>query len=176
MMAPFFFFFQVGTGHTVAKLADASELPGVTVAQVNYSTVTDGEVKKHPDYFSRSTKCKRRNELMFDAYFLCGCRVGGAELGSPRRRDDNPNHSGLGGHTGRRLPGRSRRRSEPRDSARRHSHNGSEQVRKFLHAHSQKNRNTKCLQDFDLVGNFDAADLKVLEPVQFITPGKKMPC
>ncbi|XP_038145328.1 nuclear respiratory factor 1 isoform X1 [Cyprinodon tularosa] len=33
---------QVGTGHTVATLADASELPGVTVAQVNYST--DGEV------------------------------------------------------------------------------------------------------------------------------------
>lgn len=33
---------QVGTGHTVATLADASELPGVTVAQVNYSTV-DGE-------------------------------------------------------------------------------------------------------------------------------------
>ncbi|CAL8337218.1 unnamed protein product [Arctogadus glacialis] len=32
---------QVGTGHTVATLADASELPGVTVAQVNYSTVTD---------------------------------------------------------------------------------------------------------------------------------------
>lgn len=40
-------FVQVGTGHTVAKLADASELPGVTVAQVNYSTVTDGEVKVH---------------------------------------------------------------------------------------------------------------------------------
>lgn len=37
-------FSQVGTGHTVATLADASELPGVTVAQVNYSTVTDGEV------------------------------------------------------------------------------------------------------------------------------------
>lgn len=37
-------FIQVGTGHTVATLADASELPGVTVAQVNYSTVTDGEV------------------------------------------------------------------------------------------------------------------------------------
>ncbi|TNM91342.1 nuclear respiratory factor 1 isoform X1 [Takifugu flavidus] len=37
---------QVGTGHTVAKLADASELPGVTVAQVNYSTVTDGEVEQ----------------------------------------------------------------------------------------------------------------------------------
>lgn len=36
--------FQVGTGHTVATLADASELPGVTVAQVNYSTVTEGEV------------------------------------------------------------------------------------------------------------------------------------
>ncbi|XP_071386754.1 nuclear respiratory factor 1 isoform X3 [Centroberyx affinis] len=35
---------QVGTGHTVATLADASELPGVTVAQVNYSTVTDGEM------------------------------------------------------------------------------------------------------------------------------------
>ncbi|XP_077090572.1 nuclear respiratory factor 1 isoform X1 [Siphateles boraxobius] len=36
---------QVGTGATVATLADASELPGtVTVAQVNYSTVTDGEV------------------------------------------------------------------------------------------------------------------------------------
>ncbi|KAF3859188.1 hypothetical protein F7725_021587 [Dissostichus mawsoni] len=34
---------QVGTGHTVATLADASELPGVTVAQVNYATVTDGE-------------------------------------------------------------------------------------------------------------------------------------
>ncbi|XP_031438559.1 nuclear respiratory factor 1 isoform X2 [Clupea harengus] len=35
---------QVGTGQTVATLADASELPGtVTVAQVNYSTVTDGE-------------------------------------------------------------------------------------------------------------------------------------
>lgn len=39
------FIFQVGTGHTVATLADASELPGVTVAQVNYSTVTDGEVR-----------------------------------------------------------------------------------------------------------------------------------
>lgn len=37
---------QVGTGATVATLADASELPGtVTVAQVNYSTVTDGEVR-----------------------------------------------------------------------------------------------------------------------------------
>lgn len=35
---------QVGTGHTVATLADASELPSVTVAQVNYSTVTDGEI------------------------------------------------------------------------------------------------------------------------------------
>ncbi|XP_041110478.1 nuclear respiratory factor 1 isoform X1 [Polyodon spathula] len=36
---------QVGTGATVATLADASELPGtVTVAQVNYSTVTDGEI------------------------------------------------------------------------------------------------------------------------------------
>ncbi|XP_029318285.1 nuclear respiratory factor 1 isoform X1 [Cottoperca gobio] len=35
---------QVGTGHTVATLADASELPGVTVAQVNYATVTDGEL------------------------------------------------------------------------------------------------------------------------------------
>ncbi|KAK5616233.1 GTPase regulator Nrf1 [Crenichthys baileyi] len=38
---------QVGTGHTVATLADASELPGVTVAQVNYSTVTDGEVEQN---------------------------------------------------------------------------------------------------------------------------------
>uniref|UniRef100_A0A8C6UME3 Nuclear respiratory factor 1 n=1 Tax=Neogobius melanostomus TaxID=47308 RepID=A0A8C6UME3_9GOBI len=37
---------QVGTGHTVATLADASELPGVTVAQVNYSTV-DGEVNQN---------------------------------------------------------------------------------------------------------------------------------
>ncbi|XP_066525136.1 nuclear respiratory factor 1 isoform X2 [Hoplias malabaricus] len=37
---------QVGTGATVATLTDASELPGtVTVAQVNYSTVTDGEVE-----------------------------------------------------------------------------------------------------------------------------------
>lgn len=35
---------QVGTGHTVATLADASELPSVTVAQVNYSTVSDGEI------------------------------------------------------------------------------------------------------------------------------------
>ncbi|XP_018602542.1 nuclear respiratory factor 1 isoform X1 [Scleropages formosus] len=35
---------QVGTGATVATLADASELPTtVTVAQVNYSTVADGE-------------------------------------------------------------------------------------------------------------------------------------
>ncbi|KAM3587693.1 uncharacterized protein V6R79_012102 [Siganus canaliculatus] len=38
---------QVGTGHTVATLTDASELPGVTVAQVNYSTVTDGEVEQN---------------------------------------------------------------------------------------------------------------------------------
>uniref|UniRef100_A0A672ZX62 Nuclear respiratory factor 1 NLS/DNA-binding dimerisation domain-containing protein n=1 Tax=Sphaeramia orbicularis TaxID=375764 RepID=A0A672ZX62_9TELE len=38
---------QVGTGHTVATLADASELPGVTVTQVNYSTVTDGEVEQN---------------------------------------------------------------------------------------------------------------------------------
>lgn len=38
---------QVGTGHTVATLADASELPGVTMAQVNYSTVTDGEVEQN---------------------------------------------------------------------------------------------------------------------------------
>ncbi|XP_013856517.1 nuclear respiratory factor 1, partial [Austrofundulus limnaeus] len=38
---------QVGTGHTVATLADASELPGVTVAQVNYSAVTDGEVDQN---------------------------------------------------------------------------------------------------------------------------------
>ncbi|XP_066852163.1 nuclear respiratory factor 1 isoform X5 [Anser cygnoides] len=36
---------QVGTGATVATLADASELPTtVTVAQVNYSAVTDGEL------------------------------------------------------------------------------------------------------------------------------------
>ncbi|XP_048862003.1 nuclear respiratory factor 1 isoform X1 [Brienomyrus brachyistius] len=35
---------QLGTGATVATLADASELPAtVTVAQVNYSTVTEGE-------------------------------------------------------------------------------------------------------------------------------------
>uniref|UniRef100_A0A4W4DQV0 Nuclear respiratory factor 1 NLS/DNA-binding dimerisation domain-containing protein n=1 Tax=Electrophorus electricus TaxID=8005 RepID=A0A4W4DQV0_ELEEL len=39
---------QVGTGATVATLTDASELPGtVTVAQVNYSTVTDGEVEQN---------------------------------------------------------------------------------------------------------------------------------
>ncbi|XP_056280880.1 nuclear respiratory factor 1 isoform X2 [Pseudoliparis swirei] len=38
---------QVGTGHTVATLADASELPGVTVAQVNFTTVTDGEVEQN---------------------------------------------------------------------------------------------------------------------------------
>ncbi|MBN3298422.1 NRF1 factor, partial [Amia calva] len=39
---------QVGTGATVATLADASELPTtVTVAQVNYSTVTDGEVEQN---------------------------------------------------------------------------------------------------------------------------------
>uniref|UniRef100_A0A674D9F2 Nuclear respiratory factor 1 n=1 Tax=Salmo trutta TaxID=8032 RepID=A0A674D9F2_SALTR len=38
---------QVGTGQTVATLADASELPGtVTVAQVNY-TVNDGEVEQN---------------------------------------------------------------------------------------------------------------------------------
>lgn len=152
MVAPFFS--QVGTGHTVAKLADASELPGVTVAQVNYSTVTDGEVatffvpwKKHPCYFDSATKYERLNELTLDAYSLCCCRVGGAELGSPRWWDDNPNHSGLGGHTGRRVPGRSRRRSEPRDPARSHSHDGSEQVSKFLHSHSQE----KFLQDFYLV-------------------------
>lgn len=37
---------QVGTGATVATLADASELPTtVTVAQVNYSAVADGEVR-----------------------------------------------------------------------------------------------------------------------------------
>ncbi|XP_063164006.1 nuclear respiratory factor 1 isoform X1 [Candoia aspera] len=37
---------QVGTGATVATLADASELPTtVTVAQVNYSAVTDGETE-----------------------------------------------------------------------------------------------------------------------------------
>ncbi|XP_062860152.1 nuclear respiratory factor 1 isoform X1 [Trichomycterus rosablanca] len=39
---------QVGTGATVATLTDASELPGtVTVAQVNFSTVTDGEVDQN---------------------------------------------------------------------------------------------------------------------------------
>ncbi|XP_039201663.1 nuclear respiratory factor 1 isoform X3 [Crotalus tigris] len=39
---------QVGTGATVATLADASELPTtVTVAQVNYSAVTDGEVEQN---------------------------------------------------------------------------------------------------------------------------------
>ncbi|KAJ8262253.1 hypothetical protein GJAV_G00164330 [Gymnothorax javanicus] len=39
---------QVGTGATVATLADASELPTtVTVAQVNYSTVADGEVEQN---------------------------------------------------------------------------------------------------------------------------------
>ncbi|XP_069764999.1 nuclear respiratory factor 1 isoform X2 [Narcine bancroftii] len=39
---------QVGTGATVATLADASDLPGtVTVAQVNYSTVQDGEVEQN---------------------------------------------------------------------------------------------------------------------------------
>uniref|UniRef100_A0A8C8BL25 Nuclear respiratory factor 1 n=1 Tax=Otus sunia TaxID=257818 RepID=A0A8C8BL25_9STRI len=38
----------VGTGATVATLADASELPTtVTVAQVNYSAVTDGEVEQN---------------------------------------------------------------------------------------------------------------------------------
>ncbi|XP_045068644.1 nuclear respiratory factor 1 isoform X7 [Coregonus clupeaformis] len=38
---------QVGTGQTVATLADASELPGtVTVAQVNY-TMNDGEVEQN---------------------------------------------------------------------------------------------------------------------------------
>ncbi|CAJ0926921.1 unnamed protein product [Ranitomeya imitator] len=38
----------VGTGATVATLADASELPTtVTVAQVNYSTVSDGEVEQN---------------------------------------------------------------------------------------------------------------------------------
>lgn len=42
-----FYVFQVGTGATVATLADASELPTtVTVAQVNYSAVADGEVRK----------------------------------------------------------------------------------------------------------------------------------
>lgn len=56
------------------------------------------------------------------------CCVGGAELGSPRRRDDNPNHSGLRGHAGGRLPGRGRRRRHPGDSAWSHSHDGSEQV------------------------------------------------
>nr|XP_056701857.1 nuclear respiratory factor 1 isoform X1 [Euleptes europaea]XP_056701858.1 nuclear respiratory factor 1 isoform X1 [Euleptes europaea] len=39
---------EVGTGATVATLADASELPTtVTVAQVNYSAVTDGEVEQN---------------------------------------------------------------------------------------------------------------------------------
>ncbi|XP_058438821.1 nuclear respiratory factor 1 isoform X1 [Marmota monax] len=39
---------QVGTGATVATLADASELPTtVTVAQVNYSAVADGEVEQN---------------------------------------------------------------------------------------------------------------------------------
>ncbi|NXF41459.1 NRF1 factor, partial [Nyctibius bracteatus] len=39
---------SVGTGATVATLADASELPTtVTVAQVNYSAVTDGEVEQN---------------------------------------------------------------------------------------------------------------------------------
>ncbi|XP_038608450.1 nuclear respiratory factor 1 [Tachyglossus aculeatus] len=39
---------QVGTGATVATLADASELPTtVTVAQVNYSAVSDGEVEQN---------------------------------------------------------------------------------------------------------------------------------
>ncbi|KAG9346875.1 hypothetical protein JZ751_005802, partial [Albula glossodonta] len=42
------FWAGVGTGATVATLADASELPAtVTVAQVNYSTVTDGEVEQN---------------------------------------------------------------------------------------------------------------------------------
>ncbi|XP_054844652.1 nuclear respiratory factor 1 isoform X1 [Eublepharis macularius] len=42
------FSFWVGTGATVATLADASELPTtVTVAQVNYSAVTDGEVEQN---------------------------------------------------------------------------------------------------------------------------------
>ncbi|POI32820.1 hypothetical protein CIB84_003428, partial [Bambusicola thoracicus] len=40
--------FAVGTGATVATLADASELPTtVTVAQVNYSAVADGEVEQN---------------------------------------------------------------------------------------------------------------------------------
>ncbi|XP_060052533.1 nuclear respiratory factor 1 isoform X3 [Erinaceus europaeus] len=39
---------RVGTGATVATLADASELPTtVTVAQVNYSAVADGEVEQN---------------------------------------------------------------------------------------------------------------------------------
>lgn len=41
----------MGTGATVATLADASELPTtVTVAQVNYSAVADGEVRKRFRY------------------------------------------------------------------------------------------------------------------------------
>lgn len=56
---------KVGTGATVATLADASELPGtVTVAQVNYSTVTDGEVMS-THFFT----------WIFHAFASCACSV-----------------------------------------------------------------------------------------------------
>ena len=55
---------QVGTGQTVATLADASELPGtVTVAQVNY-TVNDGEVHTpHTSSVSQNTNTHTHTHL-----------------------------------------------------------------------------------------------------------------
>ena len=56
---------QVGTGHTVATLADASELPGVTVAQVNYSTVTDEvESTRSETTSTRSETISTRSETI----------------------------------------------------------------------------------------------------------------
>lgn len=54
---------------------------------------------------------------------------GGTELGHPpKRRDDNSHLPGLGSHAGSGIPGRGRRRCEPRDAARGHGHYGSQQV------------------------------------------------
>ncbi|KAH0617206.1 hypothetical protein JD844_029039 [Phrynosoma platyrhinos] len=70
---------QVGTGATVATLADASELPTtVTVAQVNYSAVTDGEDMKD---IVRLVSYDSRSSIIFTT------SPGGTKLGDATRSE-----------------------------------------------------------------------------------------
>lgn len=79
----------MGTGATVATLTDASDLPGtVTVAQVNYSTVTDGEVRPSEQVHCDSAVFLRNDVILqYDIHVLLsfafsGILSGRAELGN----------------------------------------------------------------------------------------------